>query len=266
MEKTITFLHSGEMGDIIASMCTIKEICDRDGVKAKIAIDTTGGLKANPENILRAIKIQTFGNGMRMGDHGYDFLRPLLIKQPYVSDVIKWKDGMNIDINLNSFRLVFLDNNLKKITNQNLVFMHQISNALNFGYKGPWLIAPTNRDREGIVVARSTRYQASHTIYDSLRQNIISQGRFLGTEFEAKVFENAFGYFPKLAHVNNALDAAIEINASKMVVANSTVFYWIAVGLGHPNILHEMSMDLPCSFFPNQNPPIKYIDGNRFFK
>ena len=266
MEKTITFLHSGDMGDLIAGMCAVKEVCERDKAKAIIVIDTTGGFEANPEIISNVIRTQTRGNGLKLRDHGFDFLYPLLKCQPYVADAVKWKKDTKIDINLNAFRIHFMNVDKQKKTNNNLVFLQQIAAGLEFGYKGPWLSAFVNDTRHGIVVARSTRFQCSHILYEGLEKNILKNGRFIGTDFEAAVYKDAFGQCPPVAPVHNALDAAKEIVSASTVIVNSTVFYWIAVGLGHPNIIHEFSPDVPCSYFPNQNPPIKYVNGRRILK
>jgi len=266
MEKTVTFLHSGDMGDLIAGMCAVKEVCERDKAKAVIVIDTTGGFEANPEIISNVIRAQTKGRGLKLHNHGFDFLYPLLKCQPYVADVIKWTKDVKIDINLNAFRIHFANVDKQKKTNNNLVFLHQIAAGLEFGYKGPWLSVFVTDKKHGVVIARSTRFLCSHILYDGIENKVKPDGRFIGTEFEAEVFKDAFGWCPPVAPIHNALDAAKEIATSNTIVVNSTIFYWIAVGLGHPNIIHEFSPDVPCSYFPGQNPPIKYINGRKILK
>lgn len=41
--------------------------------------------------------------------------------------------------------------------------------------------------------------------------------------------------------------------------------YWIAVGLGHENIIHELALDIPTTYYKD-NKNIKYVQGGHFVK
>ena len=270
-QKTISFLHSGEMGDIVASMATVKEICERENAKAVVYLDTTGGLESNAEPEVNALMVkQTNGKGCRFSANYLEFLKPLLEVQPYVAEVREHIPGSPVDYNLNWFRLCVLDPDMAKRTGTNLVFEHQLTAGLEPGYKGPWLTVGNIEvePKHKYLVCRSTRYQSGHGFISSLEKLIMNNGgsesAFMGTEFEHEVFRNCFGWVPKRIPIKNALDAAVEITASKTFVANGTLFYWIAVGLGHRSILHELGVDILATHFPGRPPFVRYFMGSKF--
>lgn len=264
----ITFLHSGDLGDFIAGLCAVKEVCEMRGKKAIMVIDTSGGLTCNSDELNRIVRMQTRGNGLKMREKGWNFIKPLVEFQPYIEKTVMLPDysGGKIDYNLNWFRQKFNDPEAIKKTNQNLVFLHQMACGLDYGYKGEWLKCPEVEKSKKIVVARSTRYQSSHPIYESLDRRLREFGVFIGTKFEFEVFNNCFSFTMEHHDVKDALEAAKEIMSAEVVIFNSSLFYWIAVGLGHKYIMHEFPVDVPCSYFPNQNPPIRYFQGLHFVK
>lgn len=264
----ITFFHSGDLGDFIAGLCAVKEICETKGKKAIIVADPSGGLTTNSAELNEVVRIQTRGRGLKMNERGWNFIKPLVEYQPYVEKTVlsrEYDKGI-VDYNLNSFRKYFSEKEWIRKTNQNLVFLQQIACGLDFGYKGPWLFAPDVKKENKTVACRSTRYQSSHPIYEAIDKHLRSNGVFIGTEFELSVFKNCFGIDMRHKDVKDALEAAKEIKSSELAIFNSSLFYWIAVGLGHPNIMHELPVDVPCSYFPNQNPKIRYFQGVHFLK
>ena len=65
----------------------------------------------------------------------------------------------------------------------------------------------------------------------------------------------------------DALDAANVIAGSNLFICNSTFFYWVAVGLGHKNIVHELALGACMgSTYYQDLPNIRYIMGNGFVK
>ena len=49
--KNLTFLHSGDMGDIISSLAAVKEVCEKQNKKAILFFDTSGGMTCNDEKL-----------------------------------------------------------------------------------------------------------------------------------------------------------------------------------------------------------------------
>ena len=263
MGNTINFCHSGDMGDIIAGMASVKEICERENKKAVIYLDTSGGMTINDERLNKIMVIQSNGKGLKFNDNALVFLAPLLQAQDYIEKVEKYSGPhlCRIDYNLNQFRKSFCDKPTIIKTNQNLMYLHQVACGLDFGYKGPWLKVPSVDDGKHFdtVLARTSRYQSAHVFYAAY-ENRLKEAYFIGTDFEYELFENAFGYRPKRLKVQNALDAAIDISRADNFISNGTLFYWIAVGLGHRSIVHELAVDVPTTYgkdFPN----VTYIQG-----
>ena len=125
-EKTITFLHSGDAGDIVSSLPAVKEVCERENAKAILVLDTTGGVYCNDDELNEFIRLQNNGRTLKFNNDAFDFLAPLIKMQSYIEDVIKWTKNLNmkIDFNLNKFRKSFCDMEVARKTNQNLVFLH----------------------------------------------------------------------------------------------------------------------------------------------
>ena len=62
-DKILTFLHSGACGDCVASMSTVKELCEIESAKAVLVLDPTGGFLCNDDDLNDLIRKQTQGRG-----------------------------------------------------------------------------------------------------------------------------------------------------------------------------------------------------------
>lgn len=269
-EKLLTFLHSGACGDVIASMSVVKELCEKESVKAIIVLDPTGGLTCNDEELNALIFKQTQSRGYIFSENQINFIKPLLEVQPYVSKVVIWNANLQlpIDYNLNRMRYALQDQTVCRRTNQNIEFLYQAAFGLEERYNAPWLFVDSSDfklDKE-ILIARSTRYQSAH-LWFAMRDKILrGHSSFIGTKFEHDVFKNALLFEPDFIDCHNsALVAAKAINASKLFIANGTLLYWIGVGLGHPNIVNELAVDIPTTYYKNSK-NISFIQGGRMFK
>jgi len=259
--KTLNFLHSGDMGDLVAGLYTVKQIFEREGAKANLFLDVNGG-KHEPL-ILR----QSHGEGLKFNAASYDFLKPLLEAQSFVSGVAKWRpnDPVQIDYDLNQFRKIFFKKESLQATNQNLLYSHQFVFGLPMECNGPWLDPIVVAPKRKILISRSTRYHSSDQIY------LIQRGKpsmsFMGTDLEAKCFYDCTRMEVPRVAITNALDAAKEIAASEQFLVNGTLFYWIALGIGHKNIWHELGEDIPTTFFKNgADLHTKYCVGAHFVR
>ena len=254
MEKT--FLHSGDMGDIIASMCAMRQL--GGGV---LYLDTTGGL--NTGEFAKAIQMQTLGKGLKFNDRILEFIKPLLEEQPYVTRVEKYA-GEKIDFDLNRFRAGLFNGDIVKQTGGNLFLLNCVAWGVNEGeVNNPWVFVDGEKklDRP-YVIARSTRYQGGHIYYRASSLFLEKNAYFIGTEFERKVFNNAIETDIPLYDCENALDMARVIRGADCVMANSTFQFWLALALGHKNILHECCPDLAASLF-KEHPNIRNFIGMR---
>jgi len=87
------------------------------------------------------------------------------------------------------------------------------------------------------------------------------RGEFIGTDFEYDLYLNAFGYRPRRFPIADSLAAAQAIASSKIFVSNGTVFYWIALGLGHPRIIHELGEGIDTTLFRIPEPRVYFVKG-----
>lgn len=265
MKNIKTFLHSGDCGDIVASLLTVRLLLG-EACRARLFLDITGGMEYNGEDIKNALD-----HPLKFNKNSFDFIKPLLEAQDYIESVQLYSSGVSdrIDFNLNQFRVLFKTAGAHKSTRGgNLDFMHKVAFGFKPEYTGPWLkCLNTGDEKIPVVIGRSTRYQSAHEI---LIQNVKlwNNAVFIGTTLEYECFKDAMnGQAENLKYYRcrNALDAANVISRSSLFCCNGTLFYWIAVGLGHQNIVHELGLNILSTFYENV-PGIKYIQGNRIIQ
>ena len=257
-DKSITsFLHSGDMGDIVAGLGAVSEFCAKQRTRARILLDTNGGWQ-NPFCVR-----DSRGLGMKFDRRAADFLAPLIRAQPFVASCEVWDGKEKADIDLNAFRNGFRRPFVLE-TCRNLLYCHQQALGLKMGWHGAWLAWPNGRDGfvRDALVARSNRYHSSDQIY---RKNTeaIKAGGFVGTDLEYAAFEDCTRIKPERVPVADAEGLAREIAASRTFFCNGTLAYWIAVGIGHQHIVHEVGVGIPTTVFrPFSVPGIEYAQGN----
>lgn len=246
------------MGDIVAGMCAVKEYCERNGVKAKLKFDVSGAW-TNPLCIR-----QSKGLGMKFGPKQYEFLRPLLEVQTYVESVEIWTPHqppiLDVDFDLNGFRNGFCKP-WRRETGKNLLYNHQKLLGLPLRYNGPWLSLPKETPRatkQEWLAARSTRYHSSDNIF---RKHAGDIKAFVGTPLEAACYEDCLRQKPEYIPTETALDLARTIMSYESFVVNGTLAFWIALGLGHPHIVHEVGVGVPSTVFREDIDGLEYAQG-----
>ena len=256
-ESATSFLHSGDMGDIVAGMAAVKEFCERNNVKAQLKLDVSGAW-TNPLCFR-----QSKGLGMKFGPKQYEFLKPLLEAQPYVASVEIWQTHeppiLDVDFDLNGFRNGFC-RPWRSETGKNLVYNHQKLLGLPLRYNGPWLSIPGERlaARQEWIAARSTRYHSSDQIFKKHAAEIKA---FVGTPLEAACYEDCLRRRPEYIETPTALDLARAILSYECIVVNGTLAFWIALGLGHPHIVHEVGVGVPSTVFREDIDGLEYAQG-----
>lgn len=250
---TVSFLHSGDMGDIVAGMAAVKEFCERNGVKAQLKLDVSGAW-TNPL-CLR----QSKGLGMKFGPKQYEFLKPLLEVQPYIQSVSIYGFGETVDFDLNGFRNGFCKP-WRRETGKNLLYNHQKLLGLPLRYNGPWLTLPGDKPevKPGWLAARSTRYHSSDQIF---RKHADEIKAFVGTPLEAACYDDCLRQKPEYILTETALDLARAIMSYECFVVNGTLAFWIALGLGHPHIINEVGVNVPSTVFREDICGLEYAQG-----
>lgn len=239
-----SFKHSGDLGDIIYSLPVIKLMGGGD-----LFLDITGG---EDEEIC---KRQCMDGKTKFNKRGFDFIKPLIEIQPYISSVQIYKKGQHIDYNLNNFRYKFaVPNSINKY--KNLLDFHLDAFGLpEWDPNEGWLTVPNPVElSRKTVVSRSPRMQASYTWFEHNKFNLRDKAIFIGLPKEHELFEFTFDIkIPfHLPSPDNALEVARVIAGSKAFIVNSTFNLAVGIGLGTVPIVQEVYTKIPLVKFPGK--------------
>lgn len=205
-----TYGHSGDLGDIVAALPTIRAT----GGGRLVIFHRAGGARES------------------MKGKRFDAIKPLLEAQPYIESVT-WSDTVPaVDFDFSTFRH-------DHILGENLAEWQ----ARHFGVEislEPWLTVP-NLFREmsdRIIVARTARYQNWQFPWRRIVQEHGERILFVGMPNEHAAFCKING---KVDHLPTAdlLEVAQVIAGSSMLIANQTAACWVGLGLGHPLVQEQ---------------------------
>ena len=216
-----TFLHSGDMGDIIYGLPTIKEL--GGGI---LFLDPTWDiLSFNEEKVA--------------------LLKPLLVAQPYIDDVII-QNEIHATHNLNKFRLRNL-NVFNDVGHNNLASSHLEAFGLSADLiNEQWLIAGEKKVAN-IIFHRSSRYHNEDFPWKDIVQKFQDQAIFVGLEGEHEQFVKLFGDVP-FYQVYDCLELAEIINAADLFIGNQSMPFAISEGLHKKNCLEICRESPNCNF------------------
>ena len=225
--KELSFLHSGQLGDLIYSLATIKELSKSHKCKLYIQID-----KPMPLN---------YGNSSKkvfISKRSGDLIFPLLRNQDFLDAVDIYKDE-KIDINLDLFRDIPI--NLSFYSTR--WFSHMC--GININVENTFLSAkPHNLIKNKIIIHRSPRYRNPYINYKFLNnaKNLLC----IGLEDEFKNLKKEIDNL-EFHDCKDFLEMAEIIKASKFYIGNMSFQYVMAEGLKIPRLL-EASPDFPVVF------------------
>jgi len=245
-----TFKHSGDLGDIIYSLPTMKNL--GGGI---LYLDISGGI--DDEYCKRQLS-DIWDGKTKFNQKGFDFLYPLLKEQKYITDVRVY-NGETIDYNLNKLRQQFLNPNTRS-KHRCLVDLHRQAFGLSpYDVNKPWLeCGDPIKLEKNIIVSRSPRYQGSYVYLATYRKYFQQFGTFIGLKKEHDLFEWTFGVKIDFFESSSALEIAKVIAGSKQLVSNSTLNLAIGMGLKDIHILQEMDKACSITLFPDKK-LMKYI-------
>lgn len=225
------FSHSGNLGDIIWSLPTVKHYGPGElhlilgGVPAAIRKYNNGPVFPEYEG--------------RLSQKDYDLIAPLLEAQTYITKVQLYTDA-TVDYDLDLFRgtvgQAFQTDFIETFAQ---TFQHPAS------YE-PWLTV-TPKKIADIVVTRTLRYRSNKTStiptwLSYLRQlNVAERGVFIGLPDEHKDFQELFNIEIPFYKCKDFLDLAEVIAGSEAFISNQTFAYGVARGLGKTTVLEALS-------------------------
>jgi hypothetical protein len=250
-----TYRHSGTLGDLIYSLAIVKKM-------------TPGRFMVAIDNIAACVAKYSFGNPAwaeidpahrgRFTIQDYEWLRPLLERQSYITDTCTWHAGdAEPTVDLDQFR-----GTLFRGFEGNYVEAYHRAFGMPFAqedYVSTWLEADA-APVAPIVVSRTFRYRDPNgdQIWREIAHdtNLDLAGIFLGTKAEHEDFVRATGVDIKHHPINDFLEMANIIAGCDLFLGNQSFGYSLAVGLGKDSVLETIKIkplqNNEC-YFPRPN-------------
>lgn len=200
------FSHSGDLGDIIYSLPTIRAA----GGGKLILFDYPGRT----------------AHGMT--EEKVRRIRPLLEYQSYIHSV-EWSSTKQ-DSSLNGFR--------DHVRNQrNLIDSHLATHGFSWEHRSSkWLEVPTHKYGLPVIFARSSRYNNPRFPWKRIVDKYKKLAGFIGTKEEHASFCSSFGDVP-FVEANDFLTMAQLIDGSQLFVCNQSAPGAVGHGLFHTMIM-----------------------------
>jgi hypothetical protein len=200
--------HCGDLGDIIWALPTIR---------------ATGGgtlyLVNNPGRM-------TFP----MTQDRANAIRPLLLQQPYITDVLFAGNDTSHVTAIDGFRDHCHGG-------RNLADAHLATHGLPFSHRNhPWLRVDTVEDISPVAFSCTARYQNDQFPWQRMVEEYGRHAVFLGTQDEHTTFVSRYGNVPYV-QTDDLLQAARIIAGSRLFISNQGCLHSIAEGLKCNTIL-----------------------------
>lgn len=213
------FYHSGDLGDIIYSLLTAREL---GGGDIYLGPDNRTGMMTRERMTLSRAQA----------------LLPLLEAQPYIVNA-SYIEQMpeHITRDLNQMRVLLRQERLDMKPGFNLArcYLQAFGLALD-NDQNAWLHTPAKRAIAPVIIARSPRYHNDAFRWDRLLSHYRGHIAFVGSRDEHAAFCAQWGQVP-YHPTSNLLDLAEVIAGCELFVGNQSCPYAIAEGLKKPAIL-----------------------------
>ena len=229
MDKVIKFKHSGNLGDAIYSLSSVKAVYDREVLASK------NQYKVQIEYYFHLNQASTFtskqhplGNVM-LNEKMYEMAKPLFECQPYISKVDIYDGVSEVDYDLDLFRK---DN--KNLSAGDIKLWHCTTYPdlmCNTSYVSLIVDATPN---DFVIFNRTSRYNNPLIDYTVLPEG----SKFVGVDDEYKIIK---AIRPDIEHlkVNDFKELAELIAGCKYFVGNQSMAFAIAEQLKAPRILEQ---------------------------
>ncbi|MGI4750975.1 MAG: hypothetical protein ACRYFB_10090 [Janthinobacterium lividum] len=222
--KSLNIIHSGNAGDVIYSLPTIKKIHEITGVPINLYLRLNQPLPT-PIYSTTSHALGTVMINQKMAD----MLFPLFSLQNYINESSAY-NNQKIHIDLDFFRSKTI-----KLKNSNIARWYSYTTGITPELWKPWLkVEPNYSYADKIVLARSERYRNSTIKYSFLKdyKNTV----FIGVKSEYEDMKKAIPDL-KWLQVKDFLEMTQIIAGCKFFIGNQSFPYAIAEGLKSPRIL-----------------------------
>ena len=220
--------HSGNAGDVIYALPTIKQIKELTGVQVELYLRLGQPIKLSGYNT------HPLGTVM-LNEKMAEMLIALLAPQPYI-DVCEVLTDQTIDIDMDYFR-----SGVIPLVKGNIARWCSYMTGINPVLWKPWLtVTPNAEYKNTIVMARSERYRNFTVDYKFLKDytDIV----FLGVESEYKDIKKSIPHI-RWIQVNDFMEMAQVIAGAKFFIGNQSFPFSMAEALKVPRIL-ETSFEI----------------------
>jgi len=224
----LNLTHSGNAGDIIYALPTIKKIQEITGAEMNLYF------RLGRPMDLPLYSSHPLGNVM-LNDKMASMLSPLIIVQPYISKCELYNNE-KIDIDLDYFRSGIVPMNMGNIAR----WCSYITGVSPDLWKQWLFVEPDSMFSGSIIIARSGRYQNKYIDYSFLKK--YNDVKFIGVESEYKDIKR---FIPAIEWIEmkDFLQMARIIAGCKFFIGNQSFPYSIAEALKIPRIL-EVAYDV----------------------
>jgi hypothetical protein len=238
-----SFFHTGSIGDVWASLPSIRECCRQVGKKAIYylrpdveAVYYEGAVHPT---------VNSSGEQVGLNQEMIRMMIPLLKAQPYIEDA-KIHTYEKIRVFMNAIRYTFVNMPYHDLRRWYFFIYPDTQCDLSKQYI---FVPDTDKDfaKNKMIVARTERYQNKDINYNFLKkyeENLV----FSGTELERIIFNARFGLNIPRLEINDFLELAQALQQSVGLLSNQTQIFQIAEGLKIPRIVEL------CRFAPNVDP------------
>ncbi|TFF33701.1 hypothetical protein [Mucilaginibacter psychrotolerans] len=222
VNKCIDFNHSGNAGDIIYALATLKRIHQIAGIPLNLY------LKLNRPSTISPDLVHPLGNVM-LNARMVQMLIPLIQSQPYIN-ICDVNNNVKVDIDLDFFRASIIPQD-----RGNIAHWCGYTTGITPRLWQSWLTVDANKNYgDDIVVARSERYRNSMIDYSFLSR--YDKIKFIGVESEFKDIQKAIPHI-QWVQVNDFLQMAQIIAGCKFFIGNQSFPYSLAEALKVKRIL-----------------------------
>lgn len=247
------FKHSGTTGDLIYSLALVKHLGGGELYLHLNQIDWVGqhyyGAKPTP-----------FHQG-RMTYADFEFLRPLMLAQDYISDFKVLDHTTEITHNLDRFRPLFVGHPGNYVDTYCAAFGITDTQTQEQIRNSTWLTVPNpvSIPQRPIVINRTPRWlpnQPSAQWAAWQQAGLDQQAVFVGLEDEYQQFIDQIGWDIPWVNTESQLELASVIAGCELFIGNQSQALSLAIGLGRPYWC-EARNDLPLSrnecYFANRS-------------
>ncbi|MFI0435956.1 MAG: hypothetical protein ACH350_09605 [Parachlamydiaceae bacterium] len=221
--------HAGNLGDIVFSCLFLKSFWQSTGKKIKLHLQTNVPTEYCVEHPLKNI---------HMDKRGAEQLVPLLLAQPYVSEVTYGECQLHqIELDLNLFRHLPIN-----LCTGLIQGWQQLCTNIWLNVFDPWIEAKTLQEYEKtIVISRTARLRSDYISYQFLDE-FAEQLLFIGLPQECERFKEETGIECAYLTVDNFHLLADILNSCHLFIGNQGFLYTLAESVKCPRVLESNSI------------------------